>query len=106
MTWYLATVVGNNKIDYDKNCRQIAGNLDHLADVVVQRGAHCPMEHIQSYTGSHWIPPLGKCLHHIAPAAAMVDINFENTQHINKTQLLASNNSTNQPLVVYGKCTP
>jgi hypothetical protein len=30
------------------------------------------MEHIQGFTRSHWMPPSGKCLHHIAAAAAMV----------------------------------
>jgi hypothetical protein len=30
------------------------------------------MEHIQGFTRSHWMPSSGKCLRHIAPAAAMV----------------------------------
>jgi hypothetical protein len=30
------------------------------------------MKHIQGFTLSHWIPPLGECLRRIAPAAAMV----------------------------------
>jgi len=34
------------------------------------------MEHIQGFTGSQWMPPLGECLRRIAAAAAMVD-NFE-----------------------------
>jgi hypothetical protein len=41
------------------------------------------MEHIQGYTGSHWMPPLGKCLRHIAPAATVVDEFVENTQNTN-----------------------
>jgi hypothetical protein len=32
-----------------------------------------PIEHIQGFTQSHWMPPSVECLHHIAPAAAMVD---------------------------------
>jgi hypothetical protein len=31
------------------------------------------MEHIQGFTGSHWMPPSGECSHRIAAAAAMVD---------------------------------
>jgi hypothetical protein len=31
------------------------------------------MEHIPGFTRSHWMPPLGTCLHRIAAAAAMVD---------------------------------
>jgi hypothetical protein len=62
------------------------------------------MEHIQGFTRSHWMPPLGKCLHHnIAPAAtAMVHgfVENKNTQNTNKTQLLASNYSTIRSLVV------
>ena len=43
---------------------------------------------------------LGKCPHHIAPSVAMF-INFKwNTQTTNKKQLLASNYSTFQLLVV------
>jgi hypothetical protein len=30
------------------------------------------MEHIPGFTRSHWMPPLGKCLHSIAPEAAKV----------------------------------
>jgi hypothetical protein len=44
----------------------------------VRREAHPPMEHIQGFTRSHWMPPSGECLRRIAPAAAMVD-DFEKT---------------------------
>jgi hypothetical protein len=30
------------------------------ADTAVRRGAHCPIEHIQGFTWSHWMPPLGE----------------------------------------------
>jgi hypothetical protein len=52
------------------------------------------MEHIQGFTRSHWMLPLSKCLHPIAPAAAMVNEFVETTQNTNKTQLLAINYST------------
>jgi len=62
--------------------RQIAGNFDRC-------GAHDPMEHIQGFTRSHWMPPLGECLCRITLAAAMVDDFIETTHNTNKIQLLA-----------------
>jgi hypothetical protein len=47
------------------------------------------------------MPPLGKCLRRITPAAAMVNEFVETTQNTNKTQLLASNYGTFQSLVVF-----
>ena len=52
------------------------------------------------------MPPLGKCLRRIAPAAAMVNEFVETTQNTNKTQLLASNYSTFRVLVVVRILTP
>ncbi len=48
------------------------GNFDCHGNVAVRRGVHRPMEHIQGFTRSHWMPPLGKRLRRIASAAAMV----------------------------------
>jgi hypothetical protein len=67
--------VANNEINDSKKCRKIAGNFDGHADAAVQCVMHCPMEHIPGFTRSHWMPPSGKCLRHIALAAAKV-INF------------------------------
>jgi hypothetical protein len=67
--------VANNEINDNKKCWQIAGNFHGHADAAVQYGTHRPMEHIPGFPRSHWMPPLGKCLHCIAPAAAKV-INF------------------------------
>ncbi len=41
-------------------------------DVLLQWGAHHPINHTQCFTSSHWMPQLGQCLHPIAiaPAAA------------------------------------
>ncbi len=84
----------------DKKCRQIAGNFDHHADAAEQCGAYHPMEHIQGFTRSHWMLPLGKCLRGIALAAVMVDELVENTQNTNKKLFSASNLWYNQPLVI------
>ncbi len=106
ITWSLSTVVGNNGIDDNKKFRESAGDFDHHADAVVQCGAHCPMEHILGFTRRHWMPPSGKCLRRIAPAAAMVYKYVENTQNTNNKLFLASDCGTNQSLVVYENFTP
>ncbi len=59
------------------------------------------MEHIQGYTGSHWMLPLGRCLRCTAPAAAMVIEIGGKHKNTYKTQLIASNYGANQSLVVY-----
>ncbi len=63
-------VVGNNESTGTKNAGELMAIS--IANVVVRRGAHCPIEHIQSFTRSHWMPPSGECLRRIAPAAATV----------------------------------
>ena len=83
-----------------QKCRRIAGDFDCHADAAVQRGVHLPIEHIQGFTWSHWMPPSGECLCRIAPAAAMVDGFVETTLNTNKTQLLPSNYGTFRSLVV------
>jgi hypothetical protein len=72
-------------------CTSFAGHFDGYADAVVQCGVHRLMEHLSGFTGSHWIPPLGKFLCRIASTAAMVDKFTVKHQNTNKTQLLASN---------------
>ena len=54
-------------------------NFDCHADAGVQWGTHRLMEHIQGYTESHRMRPLGECLRRIAPAAAIVSKFVENT---------------------------
>ena len=85
---------GQQQISDNKKCRRIAGDFDCHTDAAVRRRAQLPIEHIQGFTWSHWMPPLGKCLHRIAPAAIMVDEFVETTLNSNKTQLLASNYGT------------
>ena len=90
---------GWQEIDGNKKCRQISGNFDCHGDAAVQHGVHRPIEHIQGFTGSHWMLSLGKCLCRIAPAAAMVNEFVETTQNTYKTQFLASNYGSFQALV-------
>ena len=91
ITRSLAYGCGQQQNGRDKQCRQIDDDFDDHAYVAVQREAHRPMNHIQDFTRSHWMPPSGKCLCRIAPAAVMVDEFVETTQNTNKTQFLASN---------------
>ena len=42
-----------------QKCRRIAGDFDCHADAAVRRGVHLPIEHIQGFTRSHWMPPSG-----------------------------------------------
>jgi hypothetical protein len=104
-TWALSMVVGDNQIDEEEKCRESAGDFDHHEDATVQRGMHCP-QHILGFTRSHWMPPSGKCLRRIAPAAAMVGKYIENTQNTNKKLFLASDYGTNRSLVGYEEFIP
>jgi hypothetical protein len=82
--------VCKQKINDDKKCKEIASNFDHHADAAVRCGTHCMMEHISVLNRSHWMPPSGKCLHRITPAAAkVIDFGYKH-KNTNKTQLLAS----------------
>ncbi len=75
----------NDKINAAKKYTYFAGNFDHNADAAVRCGVHRPMERILGFTRSHWMPPLGKSLEGIAPAAAMVkDFNCKH-KNTNKT---------------------
>jgi hypothetical protein len=40
------------------------------------------MQHVQGYTGSHWMPPLGDYLLRIASAAARVTENKTKMQYV------------------------
>jgi hypothetical protein len=64
-----------HRIEEYKKCRQINDDSDSHDDALVQCQMHRPMQHVQGYLRSHWMPPLGKYSPRIAPADAMV-INF------------------------------
>jgi hypothetical protein len=51
---------------------------------------HHPIEHIQGFTRSHWVPPSSKCLRCIAPAAVIVDEFEYNTQNTIGAEELAN----------------
>ena len=60
------------------NCTSIAGHFDGHADALKQYGVHHPIQHVQGYSGSHWMPPSGDYSLHIAPAAARGTANKNN----------------------------
>ena len=99
--WSFTMVVSDNRIEDCKKYREIACCFDGRGNAAVRCDAHCLMEHINGYTGSHWMPPSGECLHHITPVAAMVIEIGGKQKNTTKTQLLASNYGTNQSLVAY-----
>jgi hypothetical protein len=72
ITMLLSYGSGQQQIDNNKKCRQIAGNFYCHGDAAEQRGVHRPMEHIRGFTQSHWMLPSVECLRHIALTAAMV----------------------------------
>jgi hypothetical protein len=37
-----------------------AGHFDGHGDAPVRNRVHCPMEEVQSFTRSHWMPPSGE----------------------------------------------
>ncbi len=92
--------MGNNESTTTENVGESLAISIAMQTQAVRRRAHRPMEHVQGFTGSHWMLPSGKCLRPIAPAAAMVNEFVETTQSTNKTQLLASNYSTFRALVI------
>jgi hypothetical protein len=51
-------------------CTSSAGRFDGHGNPPVQYEEHCPIQHVQCYTGSHWMPPLGDYSLCIAPVAA------------------------------------
>jgi hypothetical protein len=51
-------------------CTSIVGHFNGHGGAPGQYRQHRPMRHVQGYLGSHWTPPSGNYLLHIAPAAA------------------------------------
>ncbi len=57
-------------------CTSIEAHFQGLADAPSEQYRwHCPMQHVQGYSKSHWTLPLGDYLLRIAPAAARATAN-------------------------------
>jgi hypothetical protein len=63
-------------------CTLSAGCFDGYGSQPVQYKAHRPMQHVQGYTGSHWMLPLGNYLLRIAPAATANKTTTKTCTHI------------------------
>jgi hypothetical protein len=53
---------GNSKRNNDKKFTKKTGNFDGCGCAPVQYHGHCPIEEVQGFTRSHWMPPLGEHL--------------------------------------------
>jgi hypothetical protein len=51
-------------------CTSSAGRFDGNGGAPERYRQHSPMRHVQGYSGSHWMLPLGDYLLGIAPAVA------------------------------------
>jgi hypothetical protein len=63
-------------------CTSVAGHFDGHAEALKQYMRHCPMQHVQGYTGSHWTLPLGDYSLRIASAATRMTINKTTMQNV------------------------
>jgi hypothetical protein len=67
--------------DKENKCNSVAGNFDSHGGAPEQYEAHCSMQHVQGYTGSHWTLSSGNYSLRIAPVAAMVTNNKTTMKH-------------------------
>ena len=56
-------------------CTFVAGHFDDHVEALKRYMRHCPMQHVQGYSRSHWMPSSGYYSLHIAPAAARATAN-------------------------------
>jgi hypothetical protein len=61
-------------------CTSVAGHFDGHTEMLKQHMWHCLMQHVQVYTKSCWMLPLGNYLLHIAPTAARATANKTTTK--------------------------
>ncbi len=73
-----------NEARMTNKCTSSAGHFDGHGSVPEQYRWHCPMRHVQGYSGSHWMPPSGNYLLQIAPAAARATVNERTTKKCTK----------------------
>ncbi len=62
----------------------VIGRFDGHGGPSVQYEAHRPMQHVQGYSESHWMPPLGNYSLHVALAAARATANKTSTKKYTK----------------------
>jgi hypothetical protein len=57
------------KLTMTNKCTSPASRFDGHGGAPEQYRQHCPMRHVQGYSGSHWMLPLGNYSLCIAPVA-------------------------------------
>ncbi len=73
----------SNKISAaTRKCDSVTGHFNGHGIALVRYGVHRPMHHDQGFTVSHWTPPLGDYLLHIAQAATRATINSTKMKHV------------------------
>jgi hypothetical protein len=60
----------------------VTGHFDDHMGALKQYGAHHPMQQVQGFTGSHWMPPSDNYSLRMAPAAARATINKTTMQNV------------------------
>ncbi len=65
-------------------CTSSASHFDGLGGTPQQYRRHHPMLHVQGYSGSYWMLPLGDYLLRIAPVAARATANKTKTKNVPK----------------------
>ncbi len=61
-------------------CSSVVSHFDGHGGLPLRYEVHCPMQHVQGYSGSHWTLPLGNYSLRIAPAAARATANKMTTK--------------------------
>jgi hypothetical protein len=69
-----------NKATMTKECTSSAGHFDGHGGAPEQYRRHRLMQHVQGYSGSHWMLPSGDYLLSIAPAATWATANKTTTK--------------------------
>ncbi len=62
--------IDTNKVTMINKCTSSSGRFDGHGSAPEQYRQHCPMRHVQGYSGSHWMPPSGDYSLRNTPAAA------------------------------------
>ncbi len=63
-------------------CPSVAGHFDGHGVGLKRQMRHLPMQHVQGYTGSHWMPPSGDYSLRITSAAARATANKKKMQNM------------------------
>jgi hypothetical protein len=72
------------KLMMASTCSSVVSRFDGHGGPPVQYEAHHPMQHVQGYSGSHWMLPLGNYSLRIAPAAARATANKMTKKNVPK----------------------